>query len=212
MTVKEIVLLRHGQTDWNRDYRFQGHSDVALNAQGQQQALACRERIEAWDPQEIWASSLERALVTACLATGRDRSSLHVTDDLKELSFGCWEGLTVEEIQSRYGEQYRLWMEDPSLATPQGAETFRQCMARAGRAMDQVLQSPARRCLLVAHGGIFRALLAQVLAMAPASAWRVKLGNCSFTGLETWRGKLWLSFLNDDAHLRDATGPLPLAF
>ncbi len=214
MTVKQIVLLRHGQTDWNLQYRFQGHSDVPLNAEGERQAMTCLRRMQAWDPQEIWVSSLGRALRTASLATGRAPSEFHVTDKLKEISFGRWEGLTVEQLKAQYEDQYRLWMEDPCLATPTGAETFQQAMKRSGEVLEEALRSSAQRCLLVAHGGIFRALLAQALAIPTAAAWRLKLTNCCFCGLESWNGKLWLAFLNDSAHLWQPqdTEPLPMGF
>lgn len=206
MTVKQILLLRHGQTAWNTEYRYQGRTDVALNDKGCHQARLTAPRIAAWNPDGVWVSPLQRAKTTALLASGWDEDRLIITDKLSEIQFGCWEGMLRDEVERQWGNDFYRWGQDPESYTPDGGESYLEVRHRVGQLLQEVVASPCSRCLLVAHGGSLRALLSVALDLPSCAAWRFRLSNCSLTGLELWRGNVWLSFLNDYLHLHEKSG------
>ena len=105
MKVKNIYVIRHGETDWNRDTRFQGQTDIPLNAKGFEQALALAPIMNQLQIDSAYSSSLLRAVKTAEIATQELKLSVHKDDRLKETSLGEVEGLVVEKIIEQLGEE-----------------------------------------------------------------------------------------------------------
>ena len=205
--VKQIVLLRHGVTDWNCQSRYQGRSDVSLNEDGRRQAAACRDVVQGWNPQLIFTSPLSRATETAVLASGRSVGDMTVCPELCEISFGKWETCTRDEIASSWADAYASWGEDPDSVTPPDGESFLSVRERAAGVLRRAAQSEEARILIVSHGGTLRALLAEALGAPSRATWRFCLNNCSLTGLEYWNGQFWLSFSNDCRHLSFCSRP-----
>ncbi len=141
-----IFLVRHGETDWNAQHRWQGQADTQLNDQGRAQAYSLRDRLADVPFQAVYASDLRRASETAqILATGRD---LWVTTDpaLRELDIGSWEGLTKAEVTERFGDRDR----------PDG-ETKKAFRRRVLGAIERIGRAhEGANVLVVTHAGIAR--------------------------------------------------------
>ena len=145
-----IILVRHGETDWNRERRWQGHSDRPLNELGREQAAGLAERIGAEPISAVYSSDLMRAHETARLLA--DRLGLEVTavPDLRERRFGSWEGLRDEEVERRF----------PGAHGPPDGETREEMSRRVLRSLRAIADThPGQTVLVVSHGGPIRAIL-----------------------------------------------------
>ncbi len=200
--VRSLLFLRHGETDWNAEFRYQGSVDIPLNSLGEKQALIAASRLKNWIPDRCVVSPQKRALRTAEIVAEKWNRSCEpeVIDGLREISFGEWEGQQVGDVMQSYGDDYMRWREDPGSWTPPGGESFLSAEKRVKGALFPLLDFEGSRFLVVAHGGIIRAALSALLGVSPAASWKMRLGNCSLTGVSVWNGRFSLSFLNDCVH------------
>jgi probable phosphoglycerate mutase len=175
--VRRIVFLaRHGETEWNRAGRWQGHTDVELNETGHGQARALAEALRAHAVQRIHTSDLLRAKQTAeTVAAVLGVTDLVVDRALRERSFGIFEGLTREECQVRHPDLWARYRANPR-DVPPGAESHEVLAARMHQA---VLRASAHEAegpvLIVSHGGSIRALLSQLTGTMPPPLGNVAL-------------------------------------
>jgi glucosyl-3-phosphoglycerate phosphatase len=183
---RRVVLWRHGQTAWNLQDRFQGHTDVELDPVGLDQAARAARLLAALKPHAIVSSDLLRARATAeALARLAD---LPVREDprLRETFGGTWQGLTVDEIRTMDADAYSRWRAGEDVPAG-GAESRTDVAARVGPAvLDAVSPVPAGECVVVVtHGGSARAAIGTMLDL-PMDRWAVigGLANCSWSVLE----------------------------
>jgi broad specificity phosphatase PhoE len=157
--VTTILLARHGETDWNRDGRFQGHADPPLNAAGRRQAVELSVALAPEQLAAVYSSPLRRAVETAeVIATAHGLEPVPV-DALREVDVGSWQGLTRAEVEKRFPEQHARWLE-----YGQGwedGETYEQMGERVVAALlDLAAAHNGDRILAVTHGGPIRAAIA----------------------------------------------------
>ncbi|MDR1376291.1 MAG: histidine phosphatase family protein [Synergistaceae bacterium] len=207
---RNILLVRHGRTDWNDAHRFQGRTDIPLNATGRAQAEKVAARLAAWSVDVIYTSPMTRARETAAAIAERHGKSPVVLDDLAELNFGSWEGRFFEEIEEQNGDRLREWLRDPFFCMPEKAETWDSILARAERVKETVLRSPYERVVMVSHGGIIRALFVTLLGFDPRTVWSIKTSNCALSGIEVRKHESSLAFSNDAHHLDKTLEGIPL--
>ncbi|SMG29753.1 histidine phosphatase family protein [Dethiosulfovibrio salsuginis] len=199
MKERKILFLRHGETDWNAQFRYQGSMDIPLNSIGERQASQVAFRIKGWSPERCFTSPQKRAVRTAEIAV-RGICAPQTIDDLREISFGVWEGQPIGDIMKNYGDDYIRWREDPSSWSPPESEPFSAVQTRVKGAIDSILEQEGDRFLVVAHGGTIRAALASLFGFSGASVWKMRLGNCALTGVSFWDGRPALHFVNDCLH------------
>ena len=151
-----LLLVRHGETDWNRDQRWQGHSDTPLNERGRQQARELAAKLDP--PDRIYASDLARARETAEILSARLGVPVVFDERLRERGFGAWEGLTTVEIEERFAAELARWRAREG-AGALDAEGFEAFAARVGGFLDELLdRHPGEEVLVVAHGGTIRVI------------------------------------------------------
>ncbi len=168
----DLWLVRHGETDWNRELRFQGHLDAPLNALGLQQAQRLGQHLADHSPRPLLASDLLRTRQTAAPLAGQWQT-LALPDALwREQSFGVIEGLNLDEVRERHPEVVEGWRSlDPDFA-PEGGESRRQFHARVMQAVQALVARCAQEGLdspvVVSHGGVldmvYRSAMGQPLA------------------------------------------------
>jgi alpha-ribazole phosphatase/probable phosphoglycerate mutase len=147
-----ILLVRHGETDWNVDRRVQGHSDTPLNDTGRAQASALGRELAEEEIDAVYSSDLVRAHETARLVADPRRLAVTAIRDLRERHFGTWEGLTDEEIFTRFPEAREGPFGD--------GETREEMTERVLAALHRIAEThPDSRVLVVSHGGPLRAVL-----------------------------------------------------
>ncbi|MEI6046680.1 MAG: histidine phosphatase family protein [Chloroflexota bacterium] len=184
-----IILVRHGETQWNRERRFQGHSDSPLTGLGRAQAKQVAERLAMEGVEAIYSSDSGRAFSTASFIGNRLGLPVIPKVQLREILVGKWEGLYIQEIKERYAEEYAAWAKDQTLARG-GGETRLQLRERAwGAITDIIAENPNRTVVVVSHGGTLQAIISSVLSI-PLEKWHGLRGmeNCAMTWLELEEG------------------------
>ena len=180
-----LLLLRHVETDWNRQRRYQGWRDTPLSEAGRLQAEAVGRLLAGSRLASVWSSPLQRARDTAVAIAAPHGLEVQTDDAFKEMRFGSWEGLTVEEVQARFPEPARAWSETPQLASWAGAETLVEVRARvvAGLAELRGAYSGQTVCL-VAHGISSRILVLEALGLGLDRLWSLQLSSSGISELE----------------------------
>ncbi|MGN6430299.1 MAG: histidine phosphatase family protein [Gaiellaceae bacterium] len=168
-----LLLARHGETDWNRARRWQGHADRPLTDRGRAQGAALAERLADVGLDAIYASDLQRARETAAFVAARQGLEVIELRDLREVDVGSWEGLTREEAEERFPAGYRRW-----LAGGTGwddGETYEQMSARVLTAVGQIAAvHEGGRVLIVSHGGPIRAIHGAALGLGVDAYRRIR--------------------------------------
>jgi broad specificity phosphatase PhoE len=154
--VTTLLLVRHGETDWNRDGRWQGHSDTHLNDLGREQARRLARELR--DVDVVYSSDLARAKETAEILAGELGLPVRFDARLRERSFGAWEGMTAAEIEAAFAEAHGRWLAGEG-AGADDAEAFHAFGARVTSFLADVLEGhPDETVLVVAHGGSIRVI------------------------------------------------------
>ena len=197
-----ILFARHGETDWNREGRWQGHSDRPLNAAGAAQAEALARRLATERLDALYTSDLLRAAQTAAAVSRETGLEAIVTPGLREVDVGDLAGLDRAEAARRYPDWYTRWREGVVESYP-GGERFTDLRDRALAAFDRIADRHAGgTAVAVCHNGIVRAIVLHALGLEPGERPRIAPGpNCSLTVIEQRRRRLVLVALNDSGHL-----------
>ena len=200
----EIIIIRHGETEWNKTGRFQGHSDVPLSAEGRAQAAMLGKNLSVDHVDMIYASDLTRAMETA--APLAQRFGLEVISDpqLRELNFGAWEGRNFNDVNAENPNAMKNFYTDPEQADIPESEPFPEFQRRiAGRVREIVAQKRGKRIVIVSHGASIRILLADLLSMPIRSIWHLSQLNTAVNKIRFEDdGFAVVTLMNDTSHLR----------
>ena len=189
MTLRRLILLRHGQTDYNVDGRMQGHIDSCLTDAGHEQAAEAAPVLASLAPDRLVSSDLRRAVDTAEVVGAACGLPVKFDPRLRETHLGLWQGHTVAEIERDYPGAIATWRSDPAWAPPEG-ESRIDVVARSRPVVDELdaeladSDGVSETVLLVAHGGLIAGLVTGLLDLPP-SAWPSfgGLGNCRWAVL-----------------------------
>ncbi len=161
-----LLIARHGQTKHNLDHRYQGRTDAPLNETGLAQAGKLADRLSSEKIDVIYSSDLMRCVRTAEFIAKSHNLRINKDVRWRELSFGEWEGMSYNEIQTQSPDLLEKWLADPAHVSPPSGETLTQLAARVKSALDEMkAQHKEQTVLLITHGGIIRALLCRVLGV-----------------------------------------------
>jgi broad specificity phosphatase PhoE len=198
-----LLLIRHGETDWNATLKYQGHADIPLNEQGREQARKVGARVARYGATALYTSDILRASETADIVGSIAGLSPRPMPNLREIDVGQWEGLTPEELYRRFPEHMAAFDRDPARTVRLGGESYAQLQDRALVALKAIHAAhPGDEVVLaVSHGGTIRALLCHIIGLDLGHFGRLWLDNGSLTelrhGAHGWR----LVRLNDAAHM-----------
>lgn len=179
MSLDELYVMRHGETDWNVSFRMQGHQDIPMNDAGLAHARLVAPSVAALRPDVVVSSDMQRTLQTAGLVA--ELIGLPVIEDarLRETLLGDWEGLSHDEIVASYPEEWAHWRHRGARFAPPGGESRVQVAERAMTVVDELDVAGHRNALLVTHGGLIVGLTGRMLGL-PEEAWGTLIGvaNC----------------------------------
>lgn len=198
-----LWLVRHGETDWNVERRFQGKTDTALNKNGEAQARCLAPRLAEMPFDAAYSSDLRRVTRTADLALSESNGLTLQTDvRLRELDFGTWEGLTWDDIREQHPEDFALWVDDRE-QNPHGGERISEVVARVRVFIDELRAEHGKgeQVLIFAHGGTLAVLICLLLGNDPKLWWQYRFMNCSLSEIMLVSRGAVLSRLNDTSHL-----------
>lgn len=197
-----LYLLRHGETSFNAENRFQGHLDIPLNETGLTQAQLLGEALADINFSAIYTSDLSRALQTAQQVAAHQQTAIFAVRRLREAALGDWEGYSGEEVAEKWPQELAAWRKDSLHNRPPGGETLQQVQARAIDLTNElVAKHPKERIALVGHGGSIRAIIAFVLQAELNIFPHLRLDNCSISIVQITPERSILFGLNDFSHL-----------
>jgi len=205
----KLILVRHGETDWNKLGKFQGQADIALNERGRAQAKDTAKAAISWRPTALYASPLGRTMQVAeeiSRVTG-----LRVATDprLQELDLGDVEGVSGEQLQARWPLVHETWQKNPELVTMPGGESLVQLHQRtwqAFKAMERA-NGEADTIVVVSHNFAIRAICGTLLGMPLSNFHRMYLHLSSVTEIERGQGAWRLISYNSTSHLSPDNRP-----
>lgn len=202
-----LFFVRHGETEWNRIGRWQGHADIPLTEEGKQQAATLAERFVTEGEQfdHIYASDLGRALETAQIIAAALHMPVHPLIELREMHLGGWSGLTSDEIRSRYASDWDAFERGVDFRRGEHGESLADIRARVTAVIERLVgEHPGQRLLVVTHGGTIRAAMHYV-QQRTGEVKEIFIGNTSVTEITVQDGQYTIVRANDRAHLELGT-------
>lgn len=198
-----IILVRHGQTEWNRVERFRGRANLPLNRVGIAQAEAAARRIAAaWLASAVYSSPLKRAMETAKIIAQALSLTVQPLAGLMDIDYGEWQGLSPGEVAERYGDLYTQWLEEPHLVHIPCGDSLGEVRERAVAALEEVIgKHSGQTVVLVSHQTVNKVLLCAVLGLDNSHFWHIRQGNGAINVLEYGESGFVISLLNDTCHL-----------
>ena len=201
MKETEIILIRHGETEWNSQQRMQGHSNSDLSLVGQAQIQALGQWMKNVPFDHIYSSDSLRAKQTAEAITQFSGHELQFDQRLREKNLGVFEGLTSEEARERHPEVFRLFKTAGSKYVIDEGESTQQLQDRALEIVDEIrIKHPEERVLLVTHGGFIRVVMKHSLGLSLETPTRFLIRNTGVFRL-VWEDKWLVSQMGGVSHL-----------
>jgi probable phosphoglycerate mutase len=201
MKETEIILIRHGETEWNSQKRMQGHSNSDLSSVGQAQIQALGQWMKNVPFDLIYSSDSLRAKQTAEAITQFSGHELQFDQRLREKNLGVFEGLTSEEARERHPEVFRLFKTAGSKYVIDEGESTQQLQDRALEIVNEIrIKHPEERVLLVTHGGFIRVVMKHSLGLSLETPTRFLIRNTGVFRLE-WEDKWLVSQMGGVSHL-----------
>ena len=208
MQVTRLFMVRHGATDATQEGRFSGASGAELSDEGRRQALLLGERLEGQQIAAVYASPLSRALDTAHIIAGRCGVEPVTRDGLREISHGHWEGMTRDDVEQHFADEYAAWEADPFTFAPEGGESGVAVLARALPVIREIVAAHfGEQVVVVSHKATIRLLLSSLLGF-DARGYRDRLDQSPaclnvLDFKDTVRARLML--FNDTSHYSNRT-------
>lgn len=198
-----LIIIRHGESEWNRIGRYQGQADAPLSALGIQQAEALAQRLQHEPIDVIHTSPLQRAAHTAqAVARFHPNIPFHTTAALMEINHGDWQGLMLDEVLSRYGRELIEWRNHPTRAQMPNGESFSNILKRVLDFKEWLQQSyPNGRVLVSTHDVVVKILVADALGMNMDRINRIWVTNASISVIEYGDDLPYLVSLSEACHL-----------
>lgn len=197
-----VILVRHGQTEWNVQLKYQGHSDINLTTQGVRQAELVAARLAKEPVDAIYSSDLGRALRTAEYIASPHQLPVTPLNGLREYHFGEWEGLTFKQIAKQWPDLNANFFKNPDTVRVPGGETFGEVKARAEAVVRKLVdQHPEQTIVLVSHGGTIRTILCAALGLHLNRIWSIRQDNTAVNIVEYYQETAIVALVNDVHHL-----------
>ena len=199
-----LILIRHGETDWNVENRRQGRNDRPLNSKGKAQAkLVADYALATFDIQKVWSSPLQRCAETAAMLD----APVYTSDLLLEIDYGDWEGMLESEIDVSYSDRYP---HGTATVDPPGGEKRSNLPVRARQFLEESrIANEVGDVVLVGHGGSMKGLLVALLGLPDHAMYNFVMDNCSVSTVKmdtSNNGVNRLTTLNHTAHLAEPNG------
>jgi probable phosphoglycerate mutase len=200
-----LLLVRHGQSTWNREHRIQGQLDPPLSHEGRRQAELLARRLAGRHWAGFYASDLKRAFETATILGHTIGVAPEPLESIREIFLGEWEGLRIEELAQRFPEAWASWTDEPDWDLVPGGEGAALFEARISAALETIFgRHDHGDVLVVTHGGVIQVALHRVVGRANRGLFPFKIQNASVSLIEKRDGRLVIAGVNDVSHLEPA--------
>ena len=200
-----IYLIRHGQTDWNRDKIFRGRADVPLNERGRDEAAALSRHLEEVRPEACYASPLSRARETAEIVVRPHSLDVKLDEGIIDIDYGKWQGLSETEVSRRFAVTRRKWSERPHQVRFPGGESLSMVGKRSLASLERIrAENPRATVFVVAHRVVTKVLMCAVLGLGNAAFWKIRQDNCAYNIIELSEDGATVVLMNDTCHMKAA--------
>ena len=198
-----FILVRHGQTGWNKEARFRGRVDIELDEMGVRQAEATAERLAGCEATAVFSSPLKRAMMTAEPVARRLGLEVAPLEGINDMDFGSWEGRSVDEVRKRDEELFDQWRRSPDVIRIPGGETLDEVRQRVAAALDELSgRYENDTVVLVTHRVVCKVLLCYLLGLDDSHFWRIAQDTAAVNCFYMGGGSSTVSLVNDTCHLR----------
>lgn len=200
-----VILVRHGITDWNAQGRIQGRLETPLNLYGVQQAHACAKYLKDYEFRAIYTSPQARSRQTAqIIASKHGNTPFFIADELKEIDFGDWQGMTWSEISKKHGDLLKEFEKSGNLASIYNGESYQDMQDRAYSFLSRFERDEEASYLFVTHSGTIKTLICKVLGLPLERRQRFTISNLSISTLYYSSSGAWsVSSLNETSYMED---------
>ena len=200
-----LLLIRHGQSTWNREHRIQGQLDPPLSDEGRRQAERVGQRIAGRHFAGFYSSDLKRAFETAQAIEAATGLQAEPMAGLREIFLGEWEGLRTDDLAQRFPEAWASWTDEPDWDLVPGGEGAALFETRVAAALDEILSRHAQGdVVVVTHGGVIQIALHRVIGRPSRGLFPFKIQNASISVIERRDGRMVIGGVNDTSHLDPA--------
>ena len=205
----EIILVRHGETEWNRREIFRGRADIELSETGARQAELLAKYLSQAGIAAIYSSPLKRALKTAEAIASYHGLEVKTTSGLIDFDYGKWQGLPHQEVKERYRKLYAEWLKNPHRVKIPVGESLNDVTRRALGIVDRVRRQHEGTVVLVSHRVVNKVLICALLGLDSAHFWNIKQDVGAITTFVCEDDRFILTRHNDTSFLKAIpTAPL----
>ena len=198
-----LLAIRHGATAYTQERRYAGSTDVPLSPQGRRQCAALAQALGARHVAAVYASPLARARESAAPIAVAQGLEVTIESDFREMSFGDWEGLTRDEVERRFADDYKIWRTEPERFVRPGGETLSAVSDRVMRGIGELQAThPGETVILVSHAVVTRLIVLAALGLGPERLWTVDTSLAGISEIEYRDDWVTLHRVNTLAHLR----------
>jgi len=205
-----FILVRHGQTGWNKEERFRGRADIELDETGLKQARLAAERIAEWEISAVYSSPLKRAKSTAQCIAERFGLSAVMLEGLNDMNFGEWEGLLVSEVREKHAKLFNEWRHNPERFAVPGGESLGDVSRRVVATIDELaLKHEGETIAVVSHRVVCKVLLCHLLGLDNSHFWKIAQDSTAVNAFEiyemigTGEKRSTVTLVNDTCHLKE---------
>jgi len=197
----EIILARHGETEWNVTEVFRGRIDIALNDTGIKQAELLAGYLRDIKIDAIYSSPLKRALKTAEIIASYHKLAVEIAPGLIDFNYGKWQGLAHQEVKDKYKEFYAEWINSPDKVKMPTGESLNDVRKRAMGVVDKVIAKYKGTVVLVSHRVVNKVLICALLGLDNSHFWNIKQDMCGITTFTYENGRFILTEHNNTSYL-----------
>ncbi len=197
----EIILARHGETEWNVSEIFRGRADIGLNQTGIRQAELLAKYLSDKKIEAVYSSPLKRALKTAEIIATYHQLNVEIAPGLNDFDFGEWNGLALREVKERYAEVFAEWAQHPEKVKIPGGETLDGVRERAVKVVAEVIKKHEDSIVLVSHRVVSKILICALLGLDNSHFWNIKVDTAGITIFNYENGRFILTKHNDTSFL-----------
>jgi broad specificity phosphatase PhoE len=198
----EIILVRHGETEWNVKEVFRGRTDVELNETGIRQAELLAQYLSNIKIAAVYSSPLKRALKTAEMIATYHNLDVEIAPGLIDFDYGEWQGLSHRQVKNRYKEPYTQWLKNPQQVTMPGGESLNDVSQRAISVVNEIIARYRGAVVLVSHRVVNKVLICALLGLDSSHFWNIRQDTAGMTTFTCEKERFILTGHNNTSYLK----------
>jgi len=198
----EIILARHGETEWNVGEIFRGRIDIELDETGIKQAQLLAEYLSDVKIEALYSSPLKRALRTAETIANYHQLKVEIAPGLIDFDYGKWQGLPHQEVKNKYKKLYAGWISHPHQVTIPAGESLNDVRQRATGVVDEVIAKYEGTVVLVSHRVVNKVLICALLGLDNSHFWNIRQDTCGITTFIYENERFILTEHNNTSYLK----------